>query len=143
MLIFHFSAIDDIVLGYVVGIVEDLTATEVADKDESALDLESVVEMLTAYIPEAQDIPEKEVMLWMFNIAEQLQNLSKKGNHFELRKIKVDFKVEFQKSKQTLISRASLRRLPKARMLQELPRLRNRPRFHPRTLITSIPNPPE
>ena len=48
-------------------ILEDL-------ESESDLDLESLVETLTAYLPSSQDIPEEAITQWIFQLAKELRN---------------------------------------------------------------------
>ena len=67
-----YSDIDDIIVSYVESILEDL-------ESESDLDLESLVETLTAYLPQSQDIPEEAITEWIFNLAKDLRNKESKG----------------------------------------------------------------
>jgi hypothetical protein len=69
------SSIDEIVLSYVVSILEDLgTETSV----EEAFDVEGFCEMMAAYFPEFSTIHHAAVCQWMFELEATLSQ--KKGN---------------------------------------------------------------
>ena len=57
---------DDIVLSYVVGILEDL------GEDEDVFDVEGFTDMLAAYIPEFSDIRPEQVCEWIFDLSSEL-----------------------------------------------------------------------
>ena len=57
---------DDIVLSYVVGILEDL------GEDEDGFDVEGFTEMLAAYIPEFSEIRPEQVCEWIFGLSAEL-----------------------------------------------------------------------
>lgn len=59
------SAIDDIVLSYVVGVLEDITS-------DDEFDVDSFVEMIAAYIPGFEEIEVAVVCEWMFALSSQL-----------------------------------------------------------------------
>jgi len=79
--------IDDIVLSYVVGILQDLVA---ADDDED-FDSEGFCEMLVAYLPQAEAIPSQDVIQWMLNLVRQQRIVRIKrqtsGFNFDLRSV--------------------------------------------------------
>ncbi|CAL1538383.1 unnamed protein product [Lymnaea stagnalis] len=58
--------IDDIVLSYLVGVVE------LVSQEDDGLDLEDVTEMMNAYLPGFDLIGREEVIEWMFGLAKQL-----------------------------------------------------------------------
>lgn len=70
---FVYSLIDDIVLGYVVSMVE-----ESALEDE--LDVDGVSEMVSACLPEFSTIEKDAVSKWLFDIESQLREDSKESN---------------------------------------------------------------
>ena len=57
--------VDDIVLSYVTGILDDL----VEDDNEELFDSEGFCEMLVAYLPQAGDIPSTDISQWMLTLA--------------------------------------------------------------------------
>jgi len=63
------AALDDIVLSYVVGILEDVT---VDGDDDDDLDVAAFLEMLAAYLPGAEAIPEADMSLWLRRVAKRL-----------------------------------------------------------------------
>lgn len=67
------SLIDDIVLGYVVSMVEE----SALDDD---LDVDGVSEMVSACLPEFSSIEKEAVSKWLFDIESQLRIDSKGGN---------------------------------------------------------------
>jgi hypothetical protein len=54
--------IDEIVLNYVVGILEDLTSNYSVG-DEESFDVDAFCEMLTAYLPQTSTIPQTQRIL--------------------------------------------------------------------------------
>lgn len=74
--------IDDIVLAYVVGILQDLTSSYV-EGDKESFDVDDFYEMLTAYLPQSSTIAPTEITDWMFGLvqaqkeAEDNYNLNK------------------------------------------------------------------
>jgi hypothetical protein len=70
-----YSSIDEIVLSYVVSILEDL-GTEASV--EEAFDVEGFCEMMAAYFPEFSTIHHAAVCQWMFELEATLSQ--KKGN---------------------------------------------------------------
>lgn len=58
--------IDDIVLSYLVGVVE------LVSQEDDGLDLEDVTEMMNAYLPGFDLIGREEVIEWMFGLAKKL-----------------------------------------------------------------------
>ncbi|XP_037087186.1 CUE domain-containing protein 2-like [Pollicipes pollicipes] len=67
------ECVDDIVLSYVVGILEDL------GEDEDGFDVEGFTEMLGAYIPEFADIKPEQVCEWIFGLASELAKRREEG----------------------------------------------------------------
>ena len=61
--------IDEIVLAYVVGILQDLTSTNSA-WDEESFDVDAFCEMLTAYIPQTSGVLQTEISDWMFGLVQ-------------------------------------------------------------------------
>ena len=78
----YFRDIDDIVLAYVVGILQDLTSNYV-EGDKESFDVDDFYEMLTAYLPQSSTIAPTEITDWMFGLvqaqkeAEDNYNLNK------------------------------------------------------------------
>ena len=64
-----FSYVDEIVLSYVVSILEELGSES---SQEDVFDVESFSEMLTAYFPEFASIPHGAICDWMFELSAQL-----------------------------------------------------------------------
>ena len=62
---------DEIVLSYVVSILEEL-GTESESSSEDVFDVESFSEMLAAYFPEFASIPHGAICDWMFELSAQL-----------------------------------------------------------------------
>lgn len=67
------SAIDDIVLSYMISILEELGNSSVEDE---VFDVDQFTEMMEAYLPGFQDFNSIEVSEWMFELASQLSNLT-------------------------------------------------------------------
>lgn len=67
------SAIDDIVLNYLISILEELGNSSVEDE---VFDVDQFTEMMEAYLPGFQDFNSVEVSEWMFELASQLNNLT-------------------------------------------------------------------
>ncbi|ESO89250.1 hypothetical protein LOTGIDRAFT_183276 [Lottia gigantea] len=63
------GSIDDVVLSYVLSIIEDLGDT---NNPEENIDVDQFIEMMSAYIPGFSQIPSMEIYDWMFDIASQL-----------------------------------------------------------------------
>jgi hypothetical protein len=70
------SSIDEIVLSYVVSILEDL-GTEASV--EEAFDVEGFCEMMAAYFPEFSTIHHAAVCQWMFELEATLSQKKGKG----------------------------------------------------------------
>lgn len=64
---------DEIVLSYVVSILEELGSDSSGVED--LFDVESFSEMLTAYFPEFSTIPHVSICNWIFELASQLSKL--------------------------------------------------------------------
>ena len=72
------SSIDEIVLSYVVSILEDLgTETSV----EEAFDVEGFCEMMAAYFPEFSTIHHAAVCQWMFELEATLSQKKENGEY--------------------------------------------------------------
>ncbi|XP_043240129.1 CUE domain-containing protein 2-like [Amphibalanus amphitrite] len=69
------DCVDDIVLSYVVGILEDL------GEDEDGFDVEGFTEMLEAYIPEFSEIRPEQVCEWIFGLSAELAKRRKEVRH--------------------------------------------------------------
>ncbi|XP_006812547.1 CUE domain-containing protein 2-A-like [Saccoglossus kowalevskii] len=67
------STIDDIVLSYLVSVLEDLDTEDEFDVDE-------FTEMMEAYIPGFADINSAQICEWMFELAEKLSGHNEKEN---------------------------------------------------------------
>ena len=67
IVLINFRDIDEIVLSYVVGILQDL-ASNYSEGDEESFDVDAFYEMLTAYMPETSNIPSAELTEWMFGL---------------------------------------------------------------------------
>jgi hypothetical protein len=70
------DALDEIVLSYVAGIVDDLTLSACPDQEE--VDVEALVELLSAYLPGAENIPEEEIGNWLVSVATKVKEARKK-----------------------------------------------------------------
>lgn len=57
-----------------VGILEDLT-----DDPDSDVDVSSLLELISAYAPGAESIPEEEVDAWLCQVADTLRENKKRG----------------------------------------------------------------
>ena len=68
-----FREIDDIVLDYVVNIVEDVASSN-SDAD---FDVEEFCEMLTAYMPQTSDIAPELIADWMFKLANEMREIER------------------------------------------------------------------
>ncbi|XP_022200780.1 CUE domain-containing protein 2 [Nilaparvata lugens] len=88
------SSIDEIVLSYVVSILEDL-GTEQSGEVEEAFDAEGFCEMMAAYFPQFSTIGLPDVCMWMFELEATLRQQKKKENHldFELSEMLVPMSV--------------------------------------------------
>lgn len=65
----HVSNIDEIVLSYVISILEDLGDSEQAEEN---IDVDQFTEMMDAYIPGFAEIESVEICEWMFELATEL-----------------------------------------------------------------------
>ena len=84
----QYRDIDEIVLPYVVGILQDLTSNYTVN-DEDSFDVDAFCEMLTAYMPQTEIISPTEVTEWMFALVQakreaEDQYNSTKFNHIDL-----------------------------------------------------------
>lgn len=68
------SHIDEIVLSYVVSILEELGSEW---GQEELFDVESFSEMLTAYFPDFESIPHASICDWIFNLSAELSKATK------------------------------------------------------------------
>ena len=87
-LIYHYRDIDEIVLSYVVGILQDLTSNYSVG-DEESFDVDTFCEMLTAYMPQTEIISPAEITEWMFGLVQAQREAedhynSTKFNHIDL-----------------------------------------------------------
>ncbi|XP_015928016.1 CUE domain-containing protein 2-A isoform X2 [Parasteatoda tepidariorum] len=69
------SSIDEIVLSYIIGILESLDSVSSSD---DAFDVEEFIEMMCAYIPAFSDIPSSHVYDWMLKLAKLLKEKEKR-----------------------------------------------------------------
>lgn len=76
-LTFIFSTIDEIILTYVVSVLEELG--ESTGDVESAFDAEAFCEMMAAYVPEFSGISLPKVCQWMFELEATLRNSNGKS----------------------------------------------------------------
>lgn len=72
------SSIDEIVLNYVVSILEEL-GEENSGEVEDAFDAEGFCEMMAAYVPEFDAIRLPQVCLWMFELEASLRKVKEEG----------------------------------------------------------------
>ncbi|XP_013409507.1 CUE domain-containing protein 2 [Lingula anatina] len=63
------SAVDDIVLNYIVSVLEDLGTEGI---DEEGFDIDEFCEMITAYLPGFEDVDSSKVCEWIFTLAKRL-----------------------------------------------------------------------
>nr|CAG4648780.1 EOG090X0A55 [Polyphemus pediculus] len=75
------SHIDEIVLSYVVSILEEL-GSEWGQED--LFDVESFSEMLTAYFPDFESIPHTNVCDWIFKLSAELSKTTKDSKDFKM-----------------------------------------------------------
>lgn len=96
---FTIDDIDDIVLGYVVGILEDI----VEENSMEAFDADTFKEMLTAYLPESEEIPIKCITSWMFDLSEEVRTGKKKEKNtdFDIKMIINNTTIEANNKKKT------------------------------------------
>ena len=84
--VFDQQDIDDIVLSYVVGLLQDLVAGE--DDD---FDAEGFCEMMAAYLPQTETIPADDISEWMLNLVRNQRILKMKnqgsGLNFDLKSV--------------------------------------------------------
>ena len=71
-----FREIDDIILEYVVNIVEDVASSSI-DAGSDAFDVAEFCEMLSAYLPQTADIAPEKVADWMFELAAEMRELER------------------------------------------------------------------
>jgi hypothetical protein len=76
-----FSAIDEIVLSYVVSILEELGGETLGDVQD-AFDAEGFCEMMAAYVPEFSIISLPKVCQWMFELEATLRQLNDNSKFF-------------------------------------------------------------
>ena len=76
VLLFVFREIDDIILEYVVNIVEDVASSSI-DASSDAFDVAEFCEMLSAYLPQTADIAPEKVADWMFQLAAEMRELER------------------------------------------------------------------
>jgi len=70
--------IDEIVLSYVVSILQDLTSGSYMD--EEAFDVDAFCETIFAYMPATECISPEEFTEWMFTLAKEEREKSQRGN---------------------------------------------------------------
>lgn len=75
------STIDEIVLSYVVSILEELGGETTGDVEE-AFDAEGFCEMMAAYVPEFSTISLPKVCQWMFELEATLRNFSDNSDSY-------------------------------------------------------------
>lgn len=71
-----FSDLDDVILSYVVSILEDMTE----DEDDD-FDVDSLMEMLQAYVPGTEEMGQEEIRGWMEQMAKDIRDKNKKGKN--------------------------------------------------------------
>ena len=100
---FSFRDIDDIVLSYVVSILQDLTSGSYMDED--GFDVDAFCETIFAYMPATECITPEEFTEWMFSLAKEQREKSQARN-----KIQLDLKsvIEETANKGRKISESSL-----------------------------------
>eukprot|EP00058_Branchiostoma_floridae_P003234 XP_002588722.1 hypothetical protein BRAFLDRAFT_238326 [Branchiostoma floridae] len=74
------SCVDEIVLQYMTGVLEDLGTP---DSSEDSFDVDQFVEMMEAYQPGFGQIDSVQVCEWMFNLAGKLAQAREKGKMLE------------------------------------------------------------
>ena len=74
--------IDEIVLSYVVSIMQDLTSGSYMD--EEAFDVDAFCETLVAYMPNTETIAPEEITEWIFTLAQQERDKAASANKFQL-----------------------------------------------------------
>ena len=79
---FSFRDIDEIVLSYVVSILQDLTSGSYMD--EEAFDVDAFCETIFAYMPATECISPEEFTEWMFTLAKEEREKSQRGNKIQL-----------------------------------------------------------
>ncbi|KAG8190958.1 hypothetical protein JTE90_010822 [Oedothorax gibbosus] len=72
------SSIDEIVLSYIIGVLESLGS---ADVPEDVFDVDEFAEMMTAYIPAFSNIHSYHTYAWMLNLAGCLKEISQKNKN--------------------------------------------------------------
>eukprot|EP00092_Neocalanus_flemingeri_P001811 GFUD01001930.1.p1 GENE.GFUD01001930.1~~GFUD01001930.1.p1 ORF type:complete len:286 (-),score=87.18 GFUD01001930.1:186-1043(-) len=78
--------IDDIVLSYVMGILEDLVEETYP---EQSWDCDSFMEMLVAYLPQSEGIEEEKMTQWILKLTEEIKNdkKAKTASKFDIKMI--------------------------------------------------------
>nr|CAG4652018.1 EOG090X0A55 [Triops cancriformis] len=71
------SHVDDIVLSYIVSIVEELS---LEGSSEDAFDVEAFSEMLAGYFPEFSTIPHGTICKWLFELSSHMSGLKNKDS---------------------------------------------------------------
>ena len=69
----YFREIDEIIVSYVVSVVEEVVASP------DSFDAESFLEMITAYIPNASSISPEAATEWMMRLVHEEEEKQKKG----------------------------------------------------------------
>ena len=88
-----FRDIDDIVLSYVVGILQDLT-TNYSVGDEESFDVDSFCEMLTAYMPKTESVPHTEITEWIFGLVQAQREADDQYNSIRFNNIDLTSMIE-------------------------------------------------
>lgn len=88
--------IDDIVLSYVVSILQDLSESNY-ELDEDEFDVDAFCEMLVAYLPETSCIPPEEVTGWMFQMVKEQKELQRRDT-----KLRLDLKSVIDQTAKTV-----------------------------------------
>ena len=88
-----FRDIDDIVLSYVVGILQDLT-TNYTVGDEESFDVDSFCEMLTAYMPKTESVPHTEITEWIFGLVQAQREADDQYNSIRFNNIDLTSMIE-------------------------------------------------
>lgn len=81
MLINVFSSIDEILLNYVVSILEDL-GEENSREVEDAFDADGFCEMMAAYVPEFAALHLPQVCHWIFELEAMLRKVKEDAGKF-------------------------------------------------------------
>lgn len=73
------SSVDEIILSYVVTVLENLASEISMGPLEDVFDVEEFCEMLTAYFPEFSSIPHAVVSQWVFDLVDSIRKSNNKG----------------------------------------------------------------